>query len=284
MAHGNTANSVECYFDESGSHDGSPVLCVAGYIFSRESREALEVKWKQVLSQYGLPHFHMAACAQRTTPFNTISRDAGADAEKKVIKLINDHALLGLAIAINEPDYDYLMTRQDITGDAYSFCCWQILAGVQAWIARNNFEGRISYFFEAGHKSQRRANAIMKRIFEDESLRIRYRYETHGFVEKNDSSAVQAADILAWQQATQMKRWLKNEHRVRADFQALVKNPPHELFIANRKTLGGVIAYQRYLERLPITDAATGRFGNFWFWSPFDGEPGISFRAARGRF
>src|SRR5438105_4019181 len=28
---------AEAYFDESGSHDGSPVLCVAGYIFEKNA-------------------------------------------------------------------------------------------------------------------------------------------------------------------------------------------------------------------------------------------------------
>ena len=73
----------------------------------------------------------MSACAQKTKPFDVLSREDGSDAEKAVIKLINENALLGLAVAINEQDYNVLFTRQDITGDAYSFCCWQILAGVQ---------------------------------------------------------------------------------------------------------------------------------------------------------
>ena len=267
---------LECYFDESGTHDGSPVLCVAGYLFERESCKTLDLEWKKVLDRYQLPFFRMSACAHGNPPFDNLSPDECIDAEKAMIGLINEHALLGLAVVINEQDYNYLFTRQDITGDAYSFCCWQILAGIQAWITRNNFEGEIAYFFEAGHKSQSQANSIMNRIFKNERLRARYRYAAHAFVDKQKVRPVQAADIYAWQQATQMKRWLKNNSNIRADFRALAAKPRHELFIGNRHTLGGPIAYQRSLEHLPITNGITGRFGSTWFWCPFDGHPGFS--------
>lgn len=269
--------SLECYFDESGTHDGSPAVCVAGYLFNREARQKLDSEWKAALDRYELPFFRMSACAHGNPPFNRLTKNERIDIEPAVIKLINRYALLGLAIVINEAEYDHLFTRRDITGDAYSFCCWQILAGIQSWIERNQFDGEISCFFESGHKSQRLANLLMHRIFENASLRNTYRYKAHGFVEKAAVQALQAADILAWQQATQLKRWLRNDHRMRADFRALTTMPPHELFIANRKTLAGAVAYQRHLQRLPINDGVTGRLGGAWFWCPFDGEPGLLF-------
>jgi uncharacterized protein DUF3800 len=225
------------YFDESGTHDGFPVLCVAGYLFECQSRQILDRKWKEILDQYRLPFFRMSARAHNTYPFDVLSRDECAEVEKAAIRLINEHALLGLAVAINEQDYNYFFARQDITGDAYSFCCWQILAGVQTWIARNSFAGEISYFFESGHKSETQANSIMCRIFNDKALRQKYRYKTHAFVDKEKVRPIQTADIYAWQQATQMKRWLKNNPKPRADFCALTAKPRHELFIGNRRSL-----------------------------------------------
>ena len=78
----------------------------------------------------------------------------------------------------------------------------------------------------------------MTRIFKNPGLRAKYCYAAHAFVDKQKVRPVQTADILAWQQATQVKRWLKNDYRMRKDFQALAANPRHELFIGNRKTLG----------------------------------------------
>ena len=38
----------EAHFDESGSHDGPPVLCVAGYLYDKEAALDLDSEWKAV--------------------------------------------------------------------------------------------------------------------------------------------------------------------------------------------------------------------------------------------
>jgi hypothetical protein len=266
---------LECYFDESGSHDGSPVLCVAGYLFEKDQCKILDLKWKEVLDRYQLPYFRMSACAHGQKPFDNLSPQQCIDVEKEMIQLINQHALLGVALAVNEHDYNVLFEGKNPAGSPYSFACWQILAGIRAWIMKNQFRGEVAYFFEAGHASQPEANTLMHRIFKNESLRRGYCYAGHGFVDKVKVRPVQTADILAWQQATQVKRWLNNDHRMRADFRALTTNPRHELFIGNRETLGGVIAYQRWVQGLPIYNGITGRYGASWFWCPYRGQAGL---------
>jgi Protein of unknown function (DUF3800) len=267
---------LECYFDESGSHAGSPVLCVAGYLFERERCKAFDLGCKEVLEQYRLPYFRMSACAHNQRPFDHLSRDECIDAEKAMIRLVNDHALLGLAVAVNEHDYNIWFPQPNPVGSSYSFCCWQILAGIQSWIWRNNFEGNVSFFYETGHASGPEANSLMTRIFNNPALRERYRYLSHTFADKQALRPLQAADMLAWHWGTQMKRWLKNDPRMRADFRALSGKPQHELFIANRKTVAPVMAYHRHLQGAPIDNGVTGYFGGRWFWCSFDGEDHFS--------
>jgi hypothetical protein len=264
---------LECYFDESGSDEGSTALCVAGYLFEKEHCKALDLKWKEVLDRYRLPYFRMSACAHNQKPFKHLTRDQCIAAEKEMIALINEHALLGVAVAVNEDDYcRWFENRRTPAGTPYAFCCWQILAGIRTWIIKNNFEGEIAYFFEAGHANQSEANALMKRIFDNARLKSAYRYVGHSFVDKEKVRPVQTADILAWQQATQVKRWQRNDQRVRADFRALVAKPRHEIFLATRQTMAGVIAYWRGLEGVPAEDGVTGHYGPLWFWCSFDGR------------
>jgi hypothetical protein len=268
---------LECYFDESGSDDNSTALCVAGYLFDKEKCIELDRKWEDLLGRFSLPYFRMSSCAHQQKPFNHLTREECIDVEKEAISLINEHALLGAAVAVNEADYNsWFDQRITSLGSPYTFCCWQVLASIRTWIIRNGFEGDIAYFFEAGHQKQSEANAVMNRLFKDKGMRESYHYVAHSFVDKKKVRPVQTADILAWQQATQLKRWLKNDYRIRADFQALAEKPRHELFVGNRKTLGGLIAFHRRVQKLPITDGVTGLFGDTWFWSPFSGEDGIS--------
>jgi hypothetical protein len=191
---------LECYLDESGTHDGSPVLCVAGYLFEKGQCEILDLKWKAVLDRYRLPFFRMSACAHNQKPFEHLTGEECIEVEKELIGLINEHALLGLAVAVNEADYDTWFEKPNQAGTAYTFCCWQILAGIRSWIQRNEFDGKIAYFYESGHASQSQANALMNRIFSHSALRQGYRYAGHAFVDKQNVRPIQTADILAWQQ------------------------------------------------------------------------------------
>jgi Protein of unknown function (DUF3800) len=263
---------LECYFDESGSHGGSTVLSVAGYVFEKAQCQALDLEWKTVLDRYSLPYFRMSSCAHRQPPFRHLSPQECIDVEKAMIRLINEYALMGFAVAINEADYNSWFEGGNPARSAYSFCCWQILAGVRNWIVKNQFRGEIAYFFEAGHASEPQANALMKRIFDDPRLKSAYCYANHSFVEKIEVRPVQTADILAWHSATQVKRWFNGKPSLRADFRALIAKPQHEWFRATRETLGPVIAYQRWVQGLPITDGITGFYGQQWFWCPFERE------------
>ena len=115
---------LECYFDESGSDDGSPILCVAGYLFEKDERKKLDFGWKAVLDQYSLPFFRMSACAHNQKPFKHLSRDECIEAEKAMIRLINNHATLGVAVTVNAADYETWFDGHGriLAGDAYTRC------------------------------------------------------------------------------------------------------------------------------------------------------------------
>ena len=45
---------MEAYFDESGTHAGSPSMCIAGYLFAADQVLHLDREWSEVLSDYGI--------------------------------------------------------------------------------------------------------------------------------------------------------------------------------------------------------------------------------------
>ena len=85
---GCVVNLVEAYFDESGSHSGSPVLCVAGYLLDSENAKPLTKEWTDVLAPKGLTHFRMVDCAHGAGEFAKLSRDERIAVAKA---LIADH-------------------------------------------------------------------------------------------------------------------------------------------------------------------------------------------------
>ena len=60
---------MEAYFDESGTHRDSPLMCVTGYIIDADQCRRFQTEWDEVLSKYGVPYFHMSDCAHGTGVF-----------------------------------------------------------------------------------------------------------------------------------------------------------------------------------------------------------------------
>jgi hypothetical protein len=217
---------LEAYFDESGTHDGSPVLCMAGFIIERDAANQMSKSWLQMLSYFGLAFFHMADCANGAPPFDRLTKDQRIKVETEAIAIIKDTIAYGFAVTLNPGEFTRIVPRSPEIGSPYSLCVHTCLTGVRGWANQFNFKGSISYVFEAGHRSQGEANGIMTRIFKKPNLRSEHRYAGHTFADKRRVLPLQAADIIAWQWFTETKRRSeKKRPHPRKDFEELVLKP-----------------------------------------------------------
>jgi hypothetical protein len=205
-AGGNVVLLHEAYFDESGTHENSPVLCVGGYIIEKEACERLDDSWLQMLNKFNLPFFRMSACAQGVDPFDKLPMPQRIKAETEAIAIIRREITLGIAVTVDPKIYEEIIPKIPELGDAYSFCAHTCLTAVKSWARESNYKGDIAYFFESGHKSQSEANQIMQNIFKIPELRQQHRYLSHSFVDKEKVRPVQAADMIAW-------HWQKDHKR-----------------------------------------------------------------------
>ena len=193
----------QAFFDESGSHDGSPILCVAGYVFRKNEAIKLGHEWRKVLRWKKLPYFHMVDCAHGNGPFANLTKDERISVQTKLIEVIKRYAIQGIAITVNPVEYERCAKRlpykRGLYDNAYAFCAQVIMTGVSVFIERNPRIGKMAYFFEAGHRSAPQADEIMRTMFAQPAIKQQFRYTAHVFVEKQDSPQIQAADLLAWQ-------------------------------------------------------------------------------------
>jgi len=216
-------NFAEFYVDESGTHDDSEILSVAGYLFEKSRAIEFDEEWKKVLDDEGLPYFRMSACAHQTEPFENKSIPECDMIERKIIALTKDKSIFGFAINLNETEYDSIGPKHSDVGSAYSFCLRQCLTAIRSWVRESGFDGEIAYFFEAGHRHQSEAGRIMERVFRESRLRADYRYSAHAFADKAKTRPLQAADLLAWQWHTDARRKRAGVRVTRKDLQALVR-------------------------------------------------------------
>jgi Protein of unknown function (DUF3800) len=190
---------VEAYFDESGSHGGSPVLAVAGYIIEKDACIKLDEDWGGVLDEFRLPYFRMSECAHGTGAFKTLSLDDRIDVEKRCIAIIRRSISYGIAVTVEPRVFDSVMPKSREIGSAYTYCAYTCLAAVKSWSMEQNYTGGIAYFFESGHRSQAEANDLMNRLFSNPQLKVEHRYTSHTFADKIKVRALQAADLIAYQ-------------------------------------------------------------------------------------
>jgi Protein of unknown function (DUF3800) len=196
---------IECqaFFDESASHEGAPFLCLAGYIFHKSHAIKLGHEWKKVLRWKKLPYFRMSECAHGNGPFANLTRAERIAVATRMIEIIKARAVQGIAVTIDNLEFvsaaaEYPQLSR-IYGTPYSFVTHSILAGVACWLIVNPHVHSMAYFFESGHGSEPQSNRIMERLFAPDARGEAYRYSGHGFVPKQKSAAIQAADLLAWQ-------------------------------------------------------------------------------------
>ena len=174
---------AEAYFDESGSHEDSPFLVVAGYLFERGAAELLAGEWRAMFARFALPFFRMSSCAHGNGAFEGMSKELRLEVEKLAIALIKKYMTFGAAVSV-DMKHAHLLPRTTLYEDPYSFVCWYALMAVRRWAAETNFVGDVAYFFESGHKSQGKAATLMDDIFFNEELREAYRYASHAFADK----------------------------------------------------------------------------------------------------
>lgn len=219
--------SAEMYFDES-EDEPHKLLCVAGYVFRKEKAEALELMWRETLTSVGLTHFHMVECAHGVGMFEGWNKSDRIALQIRLFDILKEHVETGVAISFDLRFSDLCPSAisQGIEiVSPYSLCGYFSIMHSRHWAKHNSFDGKVAYFFEAGHASKSQLNVIMDGIFALPWQRDFFRYAGHAFLEKQSSGALQCADILAWQWAKNVKDRMEGISKPRADLWSLLEKP-----------------------------------------------------------
>jgi len=202
---------MEAYFDESGTHAGSPFLCVAGYIFESDRCLQFDREWREMLADFRLPFFHRVACEHGDPPFDKLDEPLRRAIRYRAGKIIKNSAAQCFVVSVNPESYKRIVPTHALVGDAYTFCANGCFHAVKVWADELDYPGRISYVFEAGAHHQEQANQIFAYKAKMPNERREYRYQSHAFLMKNEATPLQAADILAWHWADNWKRLARGE-------------------------------------------------------------------------
>ncbi len=190
---GGLAVMLQAYFDESGTHEGSRVMCVSGYVFASSQAKKFTREWNKFLAANDIEYFRMSQCAGGHGPFKKFSTKQRESLVKQAVEIIVSRISAGFVCSISEEDYLSVVSKGWLKkyGSAYTILLQWCLASVGYWLDKGSYSGPVAYFFESGHRNQGEANK--KKVSEQ------YRYCSHTFAGKRLAVPLQAADFLAWE-------------------------------------------------------------------------------------
>ncbi len=237
---------IEAYFDESGTHEGAPFICVAGYLFKKHNVDAIGSEWGRMLNKYHVPYFHMADLVHDKIPtiYSHLTMVERTSLEKEVIALIKRYAEIGIALSIDLEAYQ-LLPKNGMFENPYSFLCLQVLQGIKNWGDKNKFFDKVTYFFETGAEGFGHFQKIVKIIKGVPGLDGQYRLGNLQAIEKKEAIPLQCADLLSWLWYSHNRGNVEGR-TIRKDFKSLIelKIDPHhydkaavERWLANDKSL-----------------------------------------------
>src|SRR6185503_4307825 len=97
---------LQVYFDESGTHSESPIICMAGYISTVEQWTHFSRNWQERIDKEGIDCFHMTDFENRRGPFKGMSKAKGNLLIESLIKIINVRVRYLFALAFAKADFD----------------------------------------------------------------------------------------------------------------------------------------------------------------------------------
>ena len=206
------ALAAHAYFDESGTGDELPDLCLAGYVFEKDAALAFDVAWQQMLARHGLAFFHMKECVHKgagPAGFGPLSMPERDIAARDAIALIKAHAARGITISLDKSAANEMCNR-GIWENPYAFVTGQTMYGIRAWADAVKLEGTVAYVFESGATGWFQAQEAVRRVMGMSDIALRNSFRIDSFTQSSKTSALplQAADMLAW-------HWRKHLDRLR---------------------------------------------------------------------
>lgn len=219
------------YFDESGTHDGAVVMCVAGFLFEEKPYLAFDRAWRKRLRKAGVPYFHMTDCVGGHGEFKKWKhkQEVRLKLVRDLVDIIAPRCVHGFAVSLSVASFKLQRERAKapIFSDPYPLCINVMLGAVRAWCDFSGTPGRVAYFFESGHKKQEAAHTLLNSIAADEHSKEALRYRAHAFGDKVDITGLQAADLLAWE-------WRKNRENT-LDWERPFQLPRKSLMALTRR-------------------------------------------------
>lgn len=207
------------YFDESGKWTDPKVqdMVLAGYIATNNQWAQFEHEWKQAISEFGLPYFHMSEYAAKRPPYDTWTNQQREIRFARLVEIINANTTCSIGVTL--PRLEYAVAMGEISkvvpakeyGFSFNFI---ILMARFALAMKGHIKPQIAYVLDRGMQHSGEIISIMDKLGYVMDRVSPNHENVLGYLSARTENKerfvpLQAADILAYQ----LYRFGANYHR-----------------------------------------------------------------------
>ncbi len=195
---------LRAYFDDSGTHDRSKVVLLAGVFGTEWELTSLQRLWQKHLDQPlcgskpPLKRFHMSDCHDSRGEFEGWTRTETDYFCHQLQTAIIDSGVAAYGMACARKDWDDLVTgdMRAILGDPEGFCVRNCFVKTIEWAKANTFDPEMTFIFD-DRPHRQRENKV---VFDAFKRQTPYPHLVGiAFMTSHKIIPLQAADMIAWE-------------------------------------------------------------------------------------
>jgi len=244
----------EGFFDESGTHSGSPTIAVAGAIAKQSDWSLILDSWIDVLSKpkFNVSHFHASELAHFRGPYKGWDKQKQIDLSRELLDVINGYDIVFITVAVPRLLYEKVLADfPSVKLNPYGFCCMCAVDEVIRYIRETN-KGTVSLVFGKGQDFESQPSTIGLR---DELLfpRVKDYYQFDGLRQgsREEFRQLEVADLIAYES---YKHWTNRIQRTgRPPRKSLVR------LVNGNRNVGGLMNEEGVRQYLSTFDVLWNR-------------------------
>jgi hypothetical protein len=219
------------FLDESGTHDGSRVVTVAGFMLPSENVPELEQEWRSELDRRGVVELHMREFVPPHGSYSGWTAEAKRALFGSLIDIIHRHTrcAVGAAVEIDEFFKNIYRVQMDrypqLVHSPYSWCMRYCIAQVADRCRNNDVAGPVDYVMDQGNSRRSEAQKEYADAKKDPDLAAQFCLGNLDFADSTTTVGLQCADLLAYEMYKEADRRLSGAaRRPRGSFAALLRD------------------------------------------------------------
>jgi hypothetical protein len=209
------AQLYQAALDESGTHQSSDYVVVAGYVSNAPKWNQFSEEWQAALDKWGIPAFHMTDFENRQGCFESWGEEARKSRLNSLLTMIKQHTFLSVAFVVRKRQFEEIVSEEarQLCGDAYGLAAIGCYNRLKERVKAPEVDGYIDYTMDRVS----RGGGALQWMYRVQSGYPEWAEDTRmfslSFKDKCLFLPLQAADILAYEIYKEAQRLFGNNKR-----------------------------------------------------------------------